>query len=275
MSNMKKYKYTTFVFAFVFFFLSPFAGFAQDSIKEELNLVIEKIQSMAKRKMSSNSTENPPLIVAVGGCPGVGKSTISKLLKTELAELGIVSVIVSLDHYGLSQEARKQFTSELDPRRIQWNKLHNTLTSICEGENEIVKPTIDQLTKEMSEETIQLKNVDCILFEGCYALGDSSPMDFMQYIDLAIYLETSLENIFDWKWQRELKKSSPRTPEAFFHHMMEIVKDFAFHVYPTRKNSDYLIRIDFFHHYSIIDSNAVKTRPEPDFTPLRLETLSY
>jgi uridine kinase len=149
------------------------------------------------------------------------------------------------------------------------------LTSVCEGQNEIVKPTINQLTKEMGQETLQLANVDCVLFEGSYTLGDFPPMNFLQYADLAIYLESSLENIYDWKWQRELKKSSPRSPQSFFNHMMEILKDFAFHVYPIRKNADYIVHIDFFHHYLITDCEAVKSRPEPDFTSLRLETLTY
>lgn len=265
---MKQYSYNTFVFVLFIFFVSSCNGWTQDSVREELKSILEEIQSSVKTKKSGNA----PLIVAIGGCPGVGKSTISQLFQTEFSQLGIVSVVLSLDHYGLSQEERKQFTSEFDPRRIQWNKLHETLTAICEGKQEIIKPTINQLTKERGQERLQLDNVDCILFEGTYTLGDFSPMDFLQYADLAIYLETSLENIYDWKWQRELKKSSPRSPESFFNHMTEIVKDFAFHVYPTRKNADYIIHVDFFHHYSTIKHEVAKLQQEPDFAPLRLKT---
>lgn len=252
-------------------FIVPYSGWSHETVREELKLIVEEIQSLVKKEACSRV----PLIIAIAGCPGVGKSTISKLLQAELLELGIVSAIISQDHYGLSQSERKSFSSELDPRRIQWHKLHDTLINIRNGETEVVKPTINQLTKEMGQETLQLANIDCVLFEGAYTLCDFAPMDFLHYADLAIYLESSLENIYDWKWEREFKKSLPRSPESFFNHMMEILRDFAFHVYPTRKNADYTIQIDFFHHYSVTDNKAIKVRPEPDFTPLRLETLTY
>jgi pantothenate kinase-related protein Tda10 len=115
---MNKYKFHTIVFALLVFFVSPCNGWTQDSVKEELRLVLEEIQGRIKRKTNTNEFENSPLMIAIGGCPGVGKSTISQLLQTELSELGMVSVIISQDHYGLSQDERKQFASELDPRRI-------------------------------------------------------------------------------------------------------------------------------------------------------------
>lgn len=272
---MKFFKALTVLFALVIFFVSPSVGWTQESVKEELQPILDEIRDTAKRKIDLNHAENAPLIVAVGGCPGVGKSTISRLLQAELSARGMASVIISLDHYGLSQEERKLFASELDPRRIQWQKLHKTLLSIRAGENEVIKPTINQLTNEMGEEVLQLADVDCVLFEGLYALGDFPPMNFLQYADFAIYLETSLENIYDWKWQRELKKASPRTSQSFFNHMMEIVKDFAFHVYPTRKNADCIISVDAYHHYSITNGKVAENAPEPDFTAFRLETLAY
>jgi len=257
------------------FYVSPCKGSIPNIVKEELKLIVEEIQGRVKSKKNITQQLTSPLIVAIGGCPGIGKSTISQLLKTTLTEDGLTCVIIHLDHYGLSQEERKQFVSEFDPRRFEWLKIHHTLDEITKGLNEIVKPTINQLTKEMGQETLSLTHVDCILFEGSYALGNFSPMNFLQYMDLTVYLESPLENIFDWKWQRELKKSSPLTPEPFFIHMMEVVKDFAYHIYPSRKNADFIIYIDFFHHYSVIDCSTLKNGFEPDFNALRLEMLTY
>ncbi len=275
--SIRNYRSNSILLIWFVLFLCPFSGWTQESVREELQPLVEEIQNILQQNENSASSDHAvsPAIICIGGCPGVGKSTIAKLLQKQLTDHNIVSIIVSLDHYGLSQKERKQFTSELDPRRIQWNKLHNNLSSIQKGETSITKPTIDQITKEMGEETFDLTHVDCILFEGCYALGDFFPMDFLQYADVAIYLETSLENIYDWKWQRELKKPVPRTSQAFFKHMMAILEDFAFHVYPTRKNADYIVVIDFFHHYAVTRNEKVKTNPTPDFNPLRIETLAY
>ncbi len=251
-------------------FVVPCKGWTE----EELKPIIEVIQGIVEKSKTSDLSTAPP-IIAIGGCAGVGKSTITQLLQFELSELGISSVAICQDHYCLSQKEIMQLPSEMDPRRTQWNKLLDTLTSIRNGETEISKPIINQLTKEIGQETLQLANVDCVIFEGSSALADWPPMNLLQYADLKIYLETSLENIYDWKWQRELKKPVPRSSQAFYQHMIEIVKDFAFHVYPTRKNSDYIIQVDSFHHYSTSKAEGVKVRPEPDFTPFRLELLTY
>jgi len=269
---MKKKCYLTVVFTLLIFLVNPCTGWADGCTKQELKQLVEEIQMLINKEKMGAFKKAPP-IIAIGGCPGVGKSTLAHLIQAELAELNTNSVVIGLDHYGLSQSDRKQLSGELDPRRIQWYKIHQTLTSICQGQTEIIKPIINQLTKERGEETLHLENIDCVLFEGAYTLSDLPPMNFLEYADLTIYLETSLENIYDWKWQRELKKASPRPSQDFFKHMTEIVNDFAFHVYPTKKNADFLIQIDDFHHYSVT-SDFPKT-PEPDFTVLRLETLSY
>lgn len=258
-------KFITLVCVAFVFFLTPLQG--------EMQPLVEAISQVIKHK-DQKQKDKTLSIIAIGGCPGVGKSTFAKTLQSELKQLGFTSVIIGLDHYGLSQKERKQFKSELDPRRIAWDKLHDTLRSIQKGDTEIVKPVINQLTKEMGEERLDLRHVDCVLFEGAYSLADFPPMDFLQYIDFGIYLETALENIYDWKWQRELKKASPRSAEAFFHHMEEIVRDFAFHVYPTKKNADCVLEIDCEHHYKALVGITFMKRAEPDFTALRLDTFS-
>ena len=100
--------------ALFLFLLFPCRGWMDGFVKEELQSILEEIQNQVKEKR--NGLEKVPLIIAIGGCPGVGKSTLSQLVQAELAELGIISAIINLDHYGLSQEERKQFASELDPR---------------------------------------------------------------------------------------------------------------------------------------------------------------
>ncbi len=255
-----------FLFALISFFL-----YLKPESKEGMEPIIRKIG----KQIDAKERTSIPYIVAIGGCPGVGKSTFTDLLKANLAKCGIDAEILRLDHYHLSLEARKQFDNELDPRRIEWHKLHATLANIKNGARSITKPVVNQLTTETDEETLDLQDVAVLLFEGSYVLGDSPPIDFLPYADMAIYLETSLENIYDWKWQRELKKTQVRTPSVFFQHMMNIVGDFAFHVYPTRKNADYIVQIDRKHAYTISDRPAIEISAEPNFTPYRLEMLAY
>lgn len=229
----------------------------------------QTIAQMAQNKSGS------PLIVAIAGCPGVGKTTIASMLKRELSAQGISTLIISLDNYGLSPEARKQFTSELDPRRIQWNLVHDNLKAILSGELSITKPTINQQTKRMGFETLDLKGIQCIIFEGQYTLSDVPPMNYRPYADLAIFLESSLENIYDWKWEREFKKPNPRSDAEFLHHMRAIIEDFIFHTYPSRKNADYVILFDHLHQFQIFPAQKIKEIPSPNFDPIRKASLKY
>lgn len=140
------------------------------------------------------------------------------------------------------------------------------------GEGKLILPTINQLTRERGEKVLDLTEVDCILFEGAYTLGHFSPFDFIQYADYGIYLETDLENIYDWKWEREFKKTVSRTSNAFYFHMKEILQDFAFHVYPTRKNATRVLHCDSQHNFHLEEN---KDNPQPDFTETRQQILIY
>lgn len=268
------FKYLNVFLCFFVLFSNFLFATALQPDAESLKPIVDQIQRVATEGNVHSQAARAPRIVAIGGCPGVGKSTLAHSLQQELSRLGIASLVIGLDHYGISQEARRAFVNELDPRRIQWSLLHETLTDIKSGKVLVTKPVIDQLTKEMGEETLDLRAVDIVLFEGAYSLGDFSPMDFMPYIDFAIYLETPLENIYNWKWEREFKKTVQRSPAAFFQHMMSIVEDFALHVYPTRKNADYIIDIDDSHNYTPRKNATDRSPLEPDFTLLR-QSLDY
>lgn len=61
-----------------------------------------------------------------------------------------------------------------------------------------------------------MRNVDCVIFEGSYALSNHLFMDVLQYADHAFYIETPLQNIYGWKWERENKKQKPREENSFF-----------------------------------------------------------
>jgi uridine kinase len=97
-----------------------------------------------------------------------------------------------------------------------------------------------------------LDGVDLILFEGMYTLSNNSLMNLRSYADLGIYMETTVENICQWKWEREKKKTVSRTLEQFENHMALIFEDFVRFVYPTKQHADWVIYADDRHEVSIV-----------------------
>jgi|GEM_PF-5529513 len=180
-------------------------------------------------------------IIAIAGCPGVGKSTFATLLSEELAQKNIQSFILGFDNFGKTQEEKKRLRNELDLMRINWDCLHSILEEIRLGKKEIKIPKVNQLTKERTEEILNLDEIDIILFEGVYTLSNDDPINLKPYADLGIYMETTTENIYQWKWEREKKKTISRTLEQFENHMTLIFEDFVRFVYPTKQNADWVI----------------------------------
>ena len=193
-------------------------------------------------------------IIAIAGCPGVGKSTFAAMLSQELSQKSIQCAIINFDDFGKTIEEKKSLKSELDIMRIRWDDLHRVLQEIKQGQRQVNIQKINQLTKERSSEILNLQGIDLILFEGMYTLSNDSPMNLRSYADLGIYMETTVENICQWKWEREKKKTVSRSLEQFENHMTLIFEDFVRFVYPTKQYADWVIYADNQHEFSVNNS---------------------
>lgn len=243
-------------------------GFAEEvSLYQQLKPIIDTILEKVHTKHTNPHT--PPIIVSIAGSAGIGKTTLCNQLKKELLNHNIHACLISLDHYGKTPEERKELIHELDPRRLNWDLLHQTLQDIKNNIPFITKPTVNQLTKERGLEILDIANTDVVLFEGLYVLNTTPPMDYKHYADLSIYMETPLENIIDWKWEREFKKLVSRNEPAFLEHMQLILEDFMLRVYPTRRTADYLVFVDHAHHLTVADPTVLQERALPNLDSIR------
>lgn len=225
-----------YIFSLLVFFSSIEGGVPEQ--------IIENIESIV-----SNERKIP--IIAIAGCPGVGKTTFATQLLQELAQKNIHSVILSFDDFGKTQEEKKGLRNELDIMRIRWDNLHSVIEEITLGRSQIKTPKINQLTKERTEEILNLDEVDLILFEGMYTLSNNEAINLQPYIDLGIYMETTTENICRWKWEREKKKTVSRSLEQFEAHMALIFEDFVRFVYPTKQNADWVVFANDQHDFMV------------------------
>lgn len=195
-------------------------------------------------------TKAVPLI-AIGGCPGVGKTYLTKNLLAKLQESGVNCIALPLDHFNLSPEERKKIGTEWDIRHFKVRELHECLASIFSAEKHVQKPTCNQLTGEIGTEVLVLNNIDLILFDGLYALCSNSPLNFSDYCSFTIFLEAAEADIYTWKWEREQKKTQPRTPEQFARHMEALLLEYHQNIEYSKKNANVIIRKDSNHNYEL------------------------
>lgn len=221
------------------------------SLEDNFKDLCKPIVEVASSLLYSNPNDKIP-IIAIGGCPGVGKTFFAEKLKTLLSSEKLVVVILKIDDFIKDKKTREQYGTGWDPRHLDSEALHRMLEKISTGELLITKPTLDEVSREHGTETINLSNVDLILLEGLYALSDNSPMNYLKYSKLGIYISADEEHILNWRWERETKKVNPKTFEQFKKHMEDMFLDYHLNVKPTKKNAHIIINKDKTHNYYLV-----------------------
>ena len=210
---------------------------------EPLTPLIESLVEVAGRHKEDPSKAVP--LIAIGGCPGVGKTHLTKELLNTLQNQGVHCIALSLDHFNLSPGERKKIG------HFKASELQDCLASIFSGEKIIKKPTCNQLTGEIGSELLDLSNIDLILFDGLYALCSNPPLNFFDYCLLGVFLEADKSDIYRWKWEREQKKTQPRTQEQFVKHMEALLLEYTQNIEYSRKNATFLIRKNAQHQLEV------------------------
>lgn len=233
------------------FFLTAFARFLQaDDEIPSLSPIVEYLVTVSERHQLN--PESPVPIVAIGGCPGVGKTYLTKNLLTVLQSKGVKCAVLPLDDFNLSAEDRKKIGTEWDIRHFKVSELHSTLSSIHQGAKLVSKPTYSQITGLVGFQTLDITDIDLILFEGLYALCTREPINFYNYCTTGIFIEADEADIYRWKWEREQKKMRSRTPEQFEYHMQVLLTEYYTNIAYSKGNALFLIKKDTLHNYQIV-----------------------
>lgn len=235
----------------VFFLLVPLIVISTglSGTETKLQRLYDALIEIAEEHKQDPSKPVP--LVAIGGCPGVGKTYFTKNLLADLQESGVHCTTLSLDHFNLSPQERRNIGTEWDIRHFKVKELHDCLASILSGRKCIHKPTINQITGEMGAEVLILDNINLILFDGLYSLCSKPPLNFFDYCSAGIFLEAAESDVTAWKWERELKKKQPRTPEQFAKHMEVLLLDYRQNIEYSKKDADFIIRKNSDHNYEL------------------------
>lgn len=235
----------------IYFLILPliFISHRLHGSESKIEFLINSLIDIAEYHKQDRSKAVP--LIAIGGCPGVGKTYLTKKLLLELEKNEVNCVMLPLDHFILSPEERKKIGTEWDIHHFNAAELHNCLASIFSGKKQIKKPTCNQLTGEIGLELLDLNNIDLILFDGLYALCSEPPLNFFDYCFKGIFLEANESDIYNWRWEREQKKMQPRTVQQFVKHMEVLLLDYHQHIKYSKKNAFYIIKKDTHHNYNL------------------------
>ncbi len=182
-------------------------------------------------------------VVGIGGCPGVGKTTLTNLLAQKLKSEGVSFVIVRFDDWTNPEDQRENGYFNLEG-------VHAFFAAFSEGQQFIEKPVVNEFTGEYSRETLDLRNVDLILFEGLLALSAKEPtMNYSRYCDESVFIEADETDIS--KWKRERPTNVQRTDEEFEAHMKGVLDYHHENIEPFKANAHWIIQKDSNHGYRL------------------------
>jgi phosphoribulokinase len=173
-----------------------------------------------------------PIMVAVGGDSGTGKSTLCAGLDTIFDRERIVELCLD-DYHGLDRAQRKAVgLTALNPRANNFAAMEEDLWQIAQG-RAIVKPVYDHSDGTFGEpETVEPR--DIVIVHGLFPLYTRA---LRQLFDVSVWLAPQTELKVAWKVQRDMSQRGYTEDEV----RAEIAKrqpDIDAYIAPQEKYAD-------------------------------------
>ena len=180
-----------------------------------------------------------PLMIAIGGGSGSGKTTVVRLLERHLRAEGVL--IVSQDHYYLDlshlkpeERDRRNFDH---PEALDFGLIRQQMHALASGQS-VERPTYDFASHTRKPATELLDPQPIIFFDGILSLTDEK---VRSYFDVCLYVDVPSDIRFIRRLQRDVAERG-RTVKNVCQQYLETVRPMhEKFVEPTKQFADIVI----------------------------------
>lgn len=155
--------------------------------KDIISIVKKEYQKLTSKNLSNNYISNYILPIIdyiintnenkfiISGSQGVGKSTLSKLIKIVIERTSLQQVmLLSIDDYYLSKKSRYQLSNQVHPLLLtrgvpgthDIKKLKEHIMQFNKKKFPIITPTFNKLKDDISKKTNAFSKADILILEG-------------------------------------------------------------------------------------------------------------
>ncbi len=180
-----------------------------------------------------------PLMVAVGGGSGSGKTTVVRQLEQHLSDIGVL--VVSQDHYYLDLShlflAERESRNFDHPGALDGALLRKQMASLAHG-LPIDRPTYDFATHTRSSKTEKLLPKPIIFFDGILSLSDR---ELLNSFDLSIYIDVPSDIRILRRLQRDVAERGRSVENVISQYLNTVRPMHETYVGPTKNIADIVV----------------------------------
>ncbi|WP_431609557.1 uridine kinase family protein [Chryseobacterium sp. 'Rf worker isolate 10'] len=145
-------------------------------------------------------------IVGIGGESGSGKSVTAFALRKILEEKGITGLVIQMDDYfklppKSNHENRQKSLNNVGLHEVYLDKIQETIKNFKENESFITKPLIHYAENSVSEEILNIEDIQVLIIEGTYVLDID---DF----DVSIFIDRTYKDTYENRMKRNRDEQS-------------------------------------------------------------------
>lgn len=178
-----------------------------------------------------------PILILIAGASGSGKTTFANEIIARIPK-NTTSAVICQDSYYISNpqlnKKERRLINYDHPTSFEWDLMRKQLNDIKKGKK-IKVPIYDYKTEIRLNETIDISNIDVIVFEGIYAIYDDI---INQIADLKIFIETPKDECLIRRILRDVNERNRSFESVISQWRSTVSPMYDQFVEPSKKNAN-------------------------------------